>query len=62
MERFVQLIVGGGITLLAGLWALTLSEPWSVPWSLGLLAALLGTAALGGGIRSALDYPNGEPR
>lgn len=55
MERFVRMILGGGIALVAGLWIATLSGTWSVPWLLGAALVLLGLGGLGGGIRSELD-------
>ena len=54
-ERFVRLIVGGGVALVAGLWAVTLSGPWSVGWLLGVALALLGLGSLAAGIRSEID-------
>lgn len=51
MERSVQLIVVGGLVLLAGLWATHLLA-WASPgWYGGAVLALLGAAALGQGIR-----------
>lgn len=56
-ERFVRLIVGGGVALVAGLWVAALSNAWSPPWLLGAALALLGTGALAAGIRRELDSP-----
>ena len=55
-ERFVQLVVAGGLALVAGLWAGALSTAWSPLWSLGVALALLGAGGLAAGIRSELDY------
>ncbi|WP_394738956.1 hypothetical protein [Natronococcus roseus] len=55
MERFVGLIVAGGLALVAGLWLLALLELGAVGWMLGLALTVLGTGALGSGIASELD-------
>lgn len=55
-ERFVRLIVGGGIALVAGLWAVTLSAPGSVGWLLGAALVLLGAGGLTVGIWSEVDH------
>lgn len=55
VERFVWLLVGGGLALVAGLWAVTLSGPWSAPWVAGLLFVLLGVGGLLGGIGSEIE-------
>ncbi|MFU8869663.1 hypothetical protein [Natronococcus sp.] len=60
MERFVGLIVAGGLALVAGLWLLALLESGAVGWMLGLALTLLGTAGLGGGIASALEFEAGR--
>lgn len=52
MERFVLLVVAGGLSLVAGLWLVTLFERVSPPWSLGLGLVVVGIASLGGGIAS----------
>jgi len=54
-ERFVRLIVGGGIVLVAGLWIVTLSTLWSVHWLVGIALAVLGTVWLLGGIVSQIE-------
>jgi len=54
-ERFVRLIVGGGIGLVAGLWIVTLSTLWSVHWLVGIALAVLGTVWLLGGIVSQIE-------
>lgn len=56
MERFVQSIVAGGISLVAGLWLLTLLDAWTTGWLLGVGLALVGTAGLAGGIWTEIDY------
>jgi len=54
MERFVALIVAGGLAVVAGLWVVTLLETWSSPWLLGITLVVLGAAGLGTGIRSRI--------
>lgn len=56
VERFVQLLVGGGVALVAGLWVLVLVRPWSVLWLAGGVLVALGVAGLTGGIRREIDY------
>ena len=56
MERFVRAIVVGGVALVAGLWAATLSPAWSPPWAVGVALALAGVVCLGGGIWLELDF------
>jgi len=55
-ERFVRLLVVGGIVLVAGLWVSALSGRWSLPWLLGAGLAVGGACALGVGIWSEIDY------
>ncbi|MFB6091121.1 MAG: hypothetical protein ABEJ97_08685 [Halobellus sp.] len=55
VERFVGLIVAGGLALVAGLWIGTLAPPQSLPWALGVGLALVGVGGLAGGIRRAID-------
>ena len=56
MERFVQGLVAGGLSLVAGLW-LTALTPWrSGAWLAGIAAAGLGVVALGGSIYSQIEY------
>lgn len=54
MERFVQLIVGGGVVLVAGLWAVALLSPWSITWLAGAALALLGAGSVLAGIGSEI--------
>lgn len=56
MERFVQLIVGGGVGLVAGLWLLELSPTGSSAWLLGAALAVVGGGALAYGIGSELEW------
>lgn len=57
MERFVQLITGGGIALVAGLWIVTYLDAWSTPWLFGaILVALGGGGGLARGIWIEIDY------
>lgn len=55
MERFAQIVTAGGVALVVGLWASTLTTPASPPWLAGLGLALLGTAGIGAGIWLQLD-------
>jgi len=55
VERFVRLICGGGVLLVAGLWIATLSTAPSAPWLLGVASALVGLGGLAAGIRSGID-------
>jgi hypothetical protein len=55
VERFVQLVVAGGLTLVAGLW---LTAAFALPtagWLAGAGLALLGTGGLAAGIRRELE-------
>jgi len=56
VERFVRLIVGGGIALVAGLWITVLSTTGSWPWLVGSLLIFVGVGGVGGGIWSEIDY------
>ncbi len=55
MERFVRLVVGGGLALVAGLWTLRAFVPADAPWLLGALLVVVGTGSLLAGIASELD-------
>ena len=55
MERFVKLIVAGGLALGAGLWLSTL-ETGSIPWLAGIALAVVGIAGLARGIESEIRY------
>lgn len=55
-ERFVRLIVDGGIALVAGLWIVTLARMWSLPWVVGAVLVLLGIGGLVGSIWNEIDY------
>lgn len=56
MERFVALIVAGGVALVAGLW-LTAAFAASAPgWLAGVALALTGVGCLAVGIERELDY------
>jgi hypothetical protein len=46
MERFVQLITGGGIALVAGLWCLAVFSRPAIPWITGTVFLVLGSAGL----------------
>ncbi|ESP87434.1 hypothetical protein K933_14203 [Candidatus Halobonum tyrrellensis G22] len=56
MERFVALVVAGGVALVAGLWLVSLLAAGSPAWLLGVGLALVGVAALAAGIRRELAY------
>lgn len=56
MEGFVKLVVAGGITLVAGLWALRMSEALSAEWLVGVGLVSIGVAGLAAGIWSEIDY------
>jgi hypothetical protein len=55
MERFVTLLVAGGVSLVAGLWLVTLFGTFSTAWWVGALLIALGLAGLGVGIGSQVD-------
>ncbi len=55
MERFVGLLVAGGLALLAGVWTLHLTAQGSPPWLAGAALAALGVAGLAAGIGRELD-------
>lgn len=55
MERFVQLVVAGGLALVAGLWTVTLVEPRSGPGLAGVALVVAGVAGLAAGILVELD-------
>lgn len=55
MERFVQLIVVGGLALIAGLWVVTLLASRSGPWFVGIALVLLGIGGLAAGVRDEIE-------
>jgi len=55
MERFVQIIVAGGLALVAGLWLRQIADPTSQAWLAGVALALVGVVALGVGISSQIE-------
>ncbi|WP_408956894.1 hypothetical protein [Natrinema sp. 74] len=55
MERFVRMIVAGGVVLVGALWLVTLVEYGSAPWWGGVGLALLGTGAVFAGIGRELE-------
>lgn len=55
VERFAQLIVGGGVVLVASLWIVAFVETWSVVWLLGIILALLGAGGVVAGIGSEIE-------
>lgn len=55
MERFVRLLVVGGVVLVGGLWLVVLSEAWSIAWLAGVALAVLGTGSLAAGIGSEIE-------
>ena len=54
MERSIQLLVAGGIALVAGLWVLHLVPTATAGWSVGAALALSGALAIAVGIASDL--------
>ncbi|WP_185911736.1 hypothetical protein [Halonotius roseus] len=56
MERFVQIIVAGGLALVAGLWGSQIVAPSSQAWLGSVAVALVGVAALVVGINSQIEY------
>ena len=56
MERFDQIIVAGGLALVAGLWLRQIADPSSQAWLAGVALALVGVVALAVGINSQIDY------
>jgi len=55
MERFVRLLVAGGLALIAGLWLVALFAVGSRPWLLGAAAAAVGSVALLAGTAIELE-------
>ena len=55
MERFVRLIVAGGVVLVAALWLVALFEWGSTPWAVGIALAALGFVGVMAGIFSELE-------
>jgi len=55
MERFVELVVAGGLALVVGLWTVRLAASHSPGWLGGAALALLGLVALGVGIGRELS-------
>ena len=55
MERFVTLVIAGGLGLVAGLWTLHLSARWSSSWLVGVALVVAGVAGLAAGIWRELD-------
>lgn len=56
VERSVRAIVGGGISLVAGLWLVTLGSRWSPLWLVGSAMALVAAVGLAWGIWIDLEY------
>ncbi|MFB6223741.1 MAG: hypothetical protein ABEH86_08745 [Haloarcula sp.] len=55
MERFVKLVVAGGLALVTGLWMTRFAVSLSEIWLGGVALAFLGLAALGVGIGRELS-------
>jgi hypothetical protein len=55
IERFVRVVVGGGVALVAGVWVVALPSPRSSPRLLGAALVLVGVGGLAAGIRNGLD-------
>jgi len=60
MERFVVAVVLGGVTLVAGLWLVTLFGTFSTAWLAGAVLVLLGLLGLGAGIRSEVELDGAD--
>lgn len=60
VEGFVIAIVTGGVAMVVGLWALSLSEGGTAWWSVGLCLGLIGVGLLGVGIGSQLRLGRSE--
>lgn len=56
VERFVRLLVIGGLALITGLWFVELFVSWSILWGLGVGLSLIAVAILGGAIWSQITY------
>lgn len=56
MERFVALITGGGLAIVAGFWVTTVAAPEQPLWSVGAALGLVGLGVLAAGIHSQLEY------
>lgn len=56
MERFVRLVVAGGLALVAGLWVASAFAAPSPPWLAGVALALAGVGGLASGIRTRIEY------
>ena len=56
MERFVRVIVAGGVALVAGLWVVRLFEWGSTKSLAGAALVVLGACALGVGIASEIEF------
>lgn len=55
MERFVQFVVAGGLTMVVGLWMTELTATWSIPWLIGVVVALVGMVVSLAGIYRELS-------
>lgn len=55
MERFVELVVAGGLVLVAGLWLWVLSPAASLAWVASIVLAVAGTGVVLSGIWGELD-------
>lgn len=55
MERFAQLVAGGGLALLAGLWGLRLTAAFSPAWLGGAALVGVGVGGLAAGIGWELE-------
>jgi hypothetical protein len=55
VERFVQLVVAGGLALVTGLWLTVAFAPGTAGWLAGVGLALLGTGGLAAGISREIE-------
>ncbi|QIQ75656.1 hypothetical protein GL213_03390 [Halogeometricum borinquense] len=56
MEQFVQLLVAGGVTLVTGLWTVTLLDSGSLLWAFGVVLVVAGVGGLADGIWRNVEY------
>jgi len=56
MERFVMLLVAGGLALVAGLWLATLGDGGTAAWVSGVILAALGSLSLAAGMGQEIAF------
>lgn len=55
VERFVHLVVGGGVCLVAGLWAMELGANSQAIWGGGVVLTVVGIGGLAAGIWTEIE-------